>query len=164
MTAYVPTPRNTPAFLSDGVTVATLRALSFIHSEGVLWASAGRVNVTRQRLWASESSPDEGFEVTADRLAGLHLLGLLQQREDSVRGMQYRLTDGVVAVVYQLKDCDVCRYDHNVPDLVEAIADARTSDGRWANVCSEHFDHLQCGLGLGRGQILRAEDIKAHIH
>lgn len=157
-----PLPWDGPSFLADGVTVATLRALSYLHSDGVLWASAGRVNATRIRLWNDLQGDEDGLDDTRSRLAALNLLGLIQSRDDEARDLQFRLKDGVVAVVMTLKDCDVCKFTNQ--ELTEAIADAKTSGGQWGNVCTEHFVSLDCTLGLGRGQILRAEDMKLHLY
>lgn len=50
--------------------------------------------------------------------------------------------------------CDIHKYmegDSTVP----AMYDARTNDGRWANVCEAHFvSHTSGQLGTGHGQRL----------
>lgn len=52
------------------------------------------------------------------------------------------------------KTCDVCTYELGKPD-VQAHYDARTHDGRWANVCEDHFaSHTPGLLGTGRAQRL----------
>jgi hypothetical protein len=52
------------------------------------------------------------------------------------------------------RTCDVCRYELGKPD-VPAHYDARTNDGRWANVCEAHFrSHTPGRLGTGYGQRL----------
>jgi hypothetical protein len=52
------------------------------------------------------------------------------------------------------KTCDVCEYELGKPD-VQAHYDARTHDGRWANVCEAHFlSHTPGRLGTGQAQRL----------
>ena len=51
--------------------------------------------------------------------------------------------------VPSLPDCDM----HKVTGITVAAAfDARTTSGRWANLCQECFDVHGVGLGTGKGQ------------
>jgi hypothetical protein len=52
------------------------------------------------------------------------------------------------------RTCDVCTYELGKPDE-QAQYDARTLDGRWANVCEAHFrSHTPGRLGTGQAQRL----------
>lgn len=51
------------------------------------------------------------------------------------------------------KTCDYCHYVEATPG-VPATYDARTFDGRWANLCPTHFgDQTPMNLGTGIGQM-----------
>lgn len=52
---------------------------------------------------------------------------------------------------YAAKTCDVHRYTYGKPG-VQAVVDARTISGQWANMCDDCFDAFGIGLGLGLGQ------------
>lgn len=55
-------------------------------------------------------------------------------------------------LVSRIPDCDIHWFQKD--QTVPAVYDARTKDGRWANVCQECFDEHCYGTGLGRGQKL----------
>jgi hypothetical protein len=58
------------------------------------------------------------------------------------------------AYIPEPRTCDVCTYELGKPDE-QAHYDARTNDGRWANVCEAHFrSHTPGRLGTGRAQRL----------
>lgn len=62
---------------------------------------------------------------------------------------------GTTARVYELPKCDFCK-DQGVDR--EAHYDGRTVNGMWAFMCTEHFNAIGSGLGMGRGQRLILEE------
>lgn len=61
---------------------------------------------------------------------------------------------GDFTYVISKPDCDIHKIEKDTPG-VEASYDARTNDGRWANVCDECFEtHTPGVLGTGRAQQL----------
>lgn len=60
-----------------------------------------------------------------------------------------------IVYVTTLPDCDFCR--HPALESKPAKYDFRTSDGRWANGCEEHYlvFRMYDTLGTGKGQELR---------
>ncbi len=69
--------------------------------------------------------------------------------------LTWRLRDNVVKALPNLKYCQVCKAVHGYE--ARALADARTSSGRWVYVCAEHFIAGDCTLGDGFGQLIRLE-------
>lgn len=67
-------------------------------------------------------------------------------------------SNGTMAYVRELPDCDICKYFPDYPSRPprKAHYDVKTVDGRWANVCEQHrASHaMYKELGLGRGQRL----------
>ena len=61
-------------------------------------------------------------------------------------------TDGTVARVDHLPDCDFCKMQMDHPNAAEY--DGSTSSGQWAYMCEVHFQAHGKGLGLGVGQRL----------
>lgn len=61
-------------------------------------------------------------------------------------------------VVEELPPCWVCKDIHDTDR--PAYADARMpAYGAWGYVCFDHFNQMECTLGLGRGQrLLRKRD------
>lgn len=67
--------------------------------------------------------------------------------------------NGTVAYVTKLPECDICKYTGTQSEKESpavAVADVRTKDGRWANVCSGHLDdnRMYPDYGIGKGQML----------
>jgi hypothetical protein len=121
-----------------------LTSLSRIHAHGV------------KHPFESAIASDTGY-LQRD----VHTMLLDAEAEEWVRLVDpklltWRLRDGIVAAVPEIKYCDVCRlYKGGIE--VRAIADARLTGGRWGFVCVEHFVEHAGQLGLGRGQFLRLD-------
>jgi hypothetical protein len=67
--------------------------------------------------------------------------------------------NGTVAYVSTLPLCDICIHvgtqsEKDSPAI--AIADVKTKDGRWANVCQSHREThaMYEDYGIGKGQML----------
>lgn len=55
----------------------------------------------------------------------------------------------------QPKSCDICEYVEHKDQPSQARFDCKSRDGRWANICTEHFNYWSINsLGLGLGQVL----------
>ena len=72
--------------------------------------------------------------------------------------------NGTVAFVSELPNCDFGHSD-TPGGVVKARYDFRTTDGRWANGCAEHYDshRLHETLGLGKGQRLVTEQERKEL-
>lgn len=55
-----------------------------------------------------------------------------------------------------LPDCDICKFVESIPEPKKAEYDFKTTDGRWANGCHEHYIKYRMyrDLGTGKGQHL----------
>lgn len=148
-------------FVASDISVASLMSLSFIHSDGVMYASAGRV--LTQRILLLETDPTFGgaLEQQVAHLERLQELGLLTDRTKVGRPRQWRLKDSVVTTVLRTDiQCDVCSLIKAInPDFDTKLAvfDSMTQTGSWGFICVEHFVSEGCWLGVGRGQLLRPE-------
>ena len=125
---------------------AALLALSEVHSKGWLHVTTGAVAKECGEPFAGSTG------LTLTEAASMHLVTF------NSSSFTWRLVDGVVTQVAMIPDCDVCKYVHNKTG-VQAIADAKTDGGRWGYVCAEHFVTESCTLGLGRGQLLRVDEV-----
>jgi hypothetical protein len=118
--------------------VVTLTALSHAHSHGALYPTPEHV--------AQFIRPGEhmAYSVTAV-LSELNGMGVVSSVYEG-----YRINDSMVAVVpsSHVRKCDL----HG--GVENAVADVKIpGDGRWGNVCLEHFNAVDAVLGLGQGQL-----------
>lgn len=129
--------------------IATLHAaligLSKVHSKGWL-------NVATDAVAKECGEPYAGS--TGLTLTEAATMGLVTFNSSS---FTWRLVDGVVTQVAMIPDCDICRMIEGTS--TPAIADARTISGSWGYVCAAHFVSSSCSLGLGRGQLLRTDEV-----
>jgi hypothetical protein len=121
-----------------------LTALSSAHAHGHLTVRGEYIAMSLEM-----SSADVGALLSS---AAIEAWAYLQ-----LDGVSWRLMDGVVTQVAMIPDCDICRMIEGTS--IPAIADARTDGGRWGYVCAEHFVTESCTLGLGRGQLLRVDEV-----
>lgn len=105
------------------------------------------VNTAREVVTRSEWS----MSSTVATLAHLAECGLVTMKSNPQR---WSVNPSVVATINpraELPSCDLRVGDDYFHEL--AVADARTPDGHWGNVCSTCFNRLGCNLGLGKGQL-----------